>query len=253
MIGLYSANSASGGGFDPDSQAFFDRVTTAGGTLSTTEQDAVNTLVVQMKADGIWSKMKAIYPMVGASAAACAQNLKSSSFTGTFNGGWTFLSTGALPNGSTGYMETGINASSQLSINSAHLSSYNNTDPNNGMLLGNGALSCFLQYTAGKLYGGLANTSFINSPASQTSSFTMVNRPNSTTLKIIRNSTIILSSSISGSSYTSNNIEIGRYGSGFYQNSRYAFVSIGDGLTDTEASDFYDAVQAFNTTLSRQV
>jgi hypothetical protein len=26
---------------------------------------------------GIWTSMKAIYPMVGASAAACAQNLKS--------------------------------------------------------------------------------------------------------------------------------------------------------------------------------
>jgi hypothetical protein len=71
-------------GYDSDAQAFFDRVTTAGGSLSTTEQDAVNTLVVQMKADGIWTKMKAVYPMVGASAAACAQNLKSSSFTGSF-------------------------------------------------------------------------------------------------------------------------------------------------------------------------
>jgi hypothetical protein len=30
----------------------------------------VNTLVVQMKADGTWTSMKAIYPMVGASAAS---------------------------------------------------------------------------------------------------------------------------------------------------------------------------------------
>ena len=32
-----------------------------------------------------------------------------------------------------------------------------------------------------------------------------------------------------------------------------AFASIGEGLTDIEASDFYDAVQAFQTTLSRNV
>ena len=64
---------------DPDAAAFFARVTAAGGTLSATEQTAVNTLVVTMKADGTWTPMKAIYPMVGASAAACAQNLKSSS------------------------------------------------------------------------------------------------------------------------------------------------------------------------------
>ena len=62
------------GQFDPDAAAFFARVTAAGGTLSATEKTAVNTLVVQMKTDGIWTKMKAIYPMVGASSAAFAQN-----------------------------------------------------------------------------------------------------------------------------------------------------------------------------------
>lgn len=84
---------------DADAQAFFNRVSAAGGTLTATEQDAVNTLVFQMKAAGIWTGMKAIYPMVGSSAAACAQNLKSASFTGTFSSGWTFSSTGATPNG----------------------------------------------------------------------------------------------------------------------------------------------------------
>ena len=64
-------------GFDADAQAFFDRVTTAGGSLSATEKTAVNQLVLDMKSYSIWSKMKAIYPMVGASSAACAQNLKS--------------------------------------------------------------------------------------------------------------------------------------------------------------------------------
>jgi hypothetical protein len=32
-----------------------------------------------------------------------------------------------------------------------------------------------------------------------------------------------------------------------------AFASIGDGLTDTQATALYNAVQTFNTTLSRQV
>jgi hypothetical protein len=32
-------------GIDADAQAFFDRVTTAGGSLSTTEKTAINTLV----------------------------------------------------------------------------------------------------------------------------------------------------------------------------------------------------------------
>jgi S-DNA-T family DNA segregation ATPase FtsK/SpoIIIE len=38
-----------------------------------------------------------------------------------------------------------------------------------------------------------------------------------------------------------------------FSNYENAFASIGDGLTDTEASNFYTAVQAFQTTLGRQV
>ena len=39
----------------------------------------------------------------------------------------------------------------------------------------------------------------------------------------------------------------------YYSTKQCAFASIGDGLTDTEAANFYTAVNAFQTTLSRQV
>ena len=39
----------------------------------------------------------------------------------------------------------------------------------------------------------------------------------------------------------------------YYASKQYAFASIGDGLTDTEASNLYTRVQAFQTTLNRQV
>jgi hypothetical protein len=38
-----------------------------------------------------------------------------------------------------------------------------------------------------------------------------------------------------------------------YSTREYAFASIGDGLTDTQASNFYTAVQAFQVSLSRSV
>jgi len=112
--------------YETDAAAFFTRVTSAGGTLTTTEQQAVNSLVIQMKADGIWSAMKAIYPMVGASAAACAQNLKSSSFTGTFTSGWTFASTGVTGNGTSAYFNTTFNPNTQLTFTDSHMSLYKN-------------------------------------------------------------------------------------------------------------------------------
>ena len=117
--------------YDPDAQAFFNRVSSAEGTLSTTEKTAVNQLVLDMKSANIWTAMKAVYPMVGASAAACAQNLKSSSFTGTFTSGWTFASTGATPNGTSAYFNTTF-ASNLLSNGSTHMSYYSKTNQTSG-------------------------------------------------------------------------------------------------------------------------
>ena len=50
------ARTASGGGVDPDAQAFI----TAASITDPTQQAAINTLVVDLKGYNIWSKMKAI-------------------------------------------------------------------------------------------------------------------------------------------------------------------------------------------------
>jgi hypothetical protein len=113
---------------DPDAAAFFLRVSSAGGTLTATEKTSINNLVVSLKFNNLWLSMSAIYPMVGASAAACAQNLVSSSFTGSFSGGWTYASTGVTPNGTNAYMNTGLNCLSVLTSTNIHLSVYSRTD-----------------------------------------------------------------------------------------------------------------------------
>ena len=244
---------------DPDADAFFARVTTAGGTLSATEQSAITTLVKKMKADGIWSKMKAIYPMVGASAAACAQNLKSSSFTGSFTAtGWTFASTGATPNGTSAYMDTGLNANAQLNINSSHISYYArnlNTSTGFNVIMGIGSTTCYMQGSN----NSVINTQLAGFTASVIDTpigFLMGNKQNSTTQQTYKNN---LSSTSTGSttsfSSTSQNIIIGNYDTGgaFGTNSECAFSSIGDGFSNVEALALYNIVQNFNTTLSRQV
>jgi len=49
-----------GTSLDPDAAAFL----TAAGITDPTQQSAINTLVLSLKADGLWTKMKAIYPFV---------------------------------------------------------------------------------------------------------------------------------------------------------------------------------------------
>jgi hypothetical protein len=251
-------------GFDPDAQAFFDRVTAAGGTLSVTEKTAVDTLVKQMKLDGIWSLMKAIYPMVGASAAACAQNLKSSSFTGTFTSGWTFASTGATPNGSSAFMNTNVNMLNDLSQNNSHISVYSRTDiANTGSMIGvyNGSFSNSVMLYPnlfGSAYINMFSSGGSNQIGSQTNSlgFRAVTRVNSSEINffnLIAKTTLTITS-ITG---TNNVLYIGANnssGSAANHDTRQnAFTTIGDGLTDTQASNLYTAVQAFQTTLSRNV
>jgi hypothetical protein len=267
-IGLNIGNRVmGGGGFDVDAQAFFDRVTTAGGTLTTTEQNATNQLVLDMKSAGIWSSMKAIYPMVGASAAACAQNLKSSSFTGTFTSGWTFASTGVTPNGTSAYFDTAMNPSTNLTKTSHHISFYSRTQNTSGnawnIALGTSPdesnLSVYFAAVAQKGFlSGTYPASWTFSAVTNTLGLHIGSETSSTSSKLYQNSSLLTTNTNSNTTAFANyNYYIGAANKGTNADNfslhQCAFASIGDGLTDTQASDFYTAVQAFQTTLSRQV
>jgi hypothetical protein len=248
---------SSGGGFDPDAQAFFDRVTTAGGTLSTTEKNATNQLVLDMKTAGIWSSMKAIYPMVGASAAACAQNLKSSSFTGTFTSGWTFASNGATPNGTSAFMNSGLNASTNLSVTSLSFGGYTSSTAGatgyHGAYPPNFLIHSFKSYGITEFYTTTGSSILVSGG---TVGMVQANQLVLST-KIYTNSTIGASDIRTLPSLPNLNMYIGASNNGgtstFFDDHLISYYYYSDGLTDTQASDHYTAVQAFQTTLSRQV
>jgi hypothetical protein len=250
--------------FDADALAFFQRVSDATGTLSLTEKQAVNQLVLDLKANSLWTPMKAIYPMVGASAAACAQNLKSASFTGTFTSGWTFASTGVTPNGTSAYMNTAFTPSSSLSVDSVHGSLYLNTnnvgtgDPVDfGSFNLIGQALTLTQSSLGTLLFASRNLASVISTTQVTRlGFGITSKTSATLTTLYKNGTSVISGNSGGtlptySSYLGAlNLQGNFYGA---TNNRIAFHSLGDGLTSTQASNFYTAVQSFQTTLSRQV
>ena len=252
-----------GAGIDADALAFFARVTAAGGTLSATEKTAVNQLVLDMKTASIWTSMKAVYPMVGSSAAACAQNLTSSTFTGTFNGGWTFASTGVTPNGTNAYMDTNCNPVTQgYGINNQSFGGYVRTDLNNTLLAcvnypvqGNIA-NQLVQVSPDILYTGVSiEWSFYpGTPASK--SFYIASRVSGSQEKLYLNGVAIKTININSTIQPNANYELSRWNGDmitFFSTNEVAFAYIGGGLSDAQAANFYTAVQAFNTTLSRQV
>jgi hypothetical protein len=249
---------------DPDAQAFFDRVTAAGGTLSATEQTATNQLVLDMKAAGIWSAMRAVYPMVGASAAACAQNLKSSSFTGTFSSGWTFASTGATPNGTSAYCDTAFNINTQnANGQNISLGYYSGTiggsagtwysmggfgAADTGILIRWTANFAYLQSNLGTYNNGFSN--------SDTHGFYVSNRNTTDRMQEWKNGTKITDIANVPFAKTNVNLYLGaaNYGTpNFYDNKRCQFAFISDGLSDANQGNLYTAVQAMQVTLSRSV
>ena len=264
--GIYVGRSSTTS-FDPSTSAFISRVTSAGGTLSTLEQTAINQLVVDLKAYGLWDSMKAIYPMVGASAAACAQNLKSSSFTGTFTSGWTFASTGVTGNGTSTYMNTAFNPviESQLQ-NSTYLSIYvrNNTasgyDMGNSQDVGIAVKSTYLisRFPSNNLYLGIADQSYLTTLASLNSVGFWNGGTNGSSAQIFyKNGISIKTGTSTQSGFNSSNFYLGAVNAAgtalFSSNHEYAFSSISNGLTGTQAANFYTAVQAFQTSLSRAI
>jgi len=260
--GLIASQIAS---FDADAVAFFNRVTNDGGSLSATEKSAVNQLVLDLKANSLWTPMKAIYPMVGASAAACRQNLKSSSFTGTFTAtGWTFASTGVTGNGLSAYFDTTLTPSVSIaSQDSISISYYSRSNISTSVDFGAVSLTPTVIIQASTNDGG--DTYFrVNQASSQSNASNggsalknyIYNRTSSTTEAVFINTTkTSLSKTSSGN--VSQPIYLGSQNNNgvpqFYSNRQCAMFTIGDGLTDTQASNFYTAVQAFQTTLSRQV
>jgi hypothetical protein len=250
---------------DPDAQAFI----TAAAITDPTQQSAVNQLVVDLKGYGVWTKMKALYPFVGGTASQHKFNLKDPrdldvAFRLVFNGGWTHSSTGALSNGTNGYADTFLNPSISLSQNSTNLSYYSrtNTDGNTSEIGVKSASTVYslLQVKYSNAFIASINEfyNFSDNPSNTNGQgFYLGNRTASNIRNNWKNGTKIYTSSSTSQTLPSLKIYINAMNNagttGFYSNKECAFSSIGDGLTDTEAANFYTAVQAFQTTLGRSI
>jgi len=250
--------------YDPDAQAFF----TASGLTGATNLTAINNLVVALKGYGIWTKMKAIYPMIGGTAALHKWNLKDprdldAAFRLVFSGGMTHSSTGIAFGGVNGFANTFLTPSTNLTLNSTHLSYYSRTNVNLtqveiGCYDNTGAYTIIEARTANISYF-LTNTSTIAGVADTNSAaFYIGNRTATTVTNGFRNNVKIFNSAAFSTFRPVNNIYIGAANNAssiaqYFTTKECAFSSIGEGLSDTEAANFYTAVQAYNTTLSRQV
>jgi hypothetical protein len=93
---------------DPDAFRFIE----VANITDQTQITAVNNLTVALKSANLWTRMRAIYPAVGTTAFSQKYNLVNpSQYNLAFAGGWTYSSTGMLPNGTNAVAIPDINIS----------------------------------------------------------------------------------------------------------------------------------------------
>ena len=247
---------------DPDAQLF---ITATG--ITGTNATATNQLVIDLKAANIWTKMKAVYPMIGGTATSCKFNLKdardlNAAYRLTFFGGGTFSANGYQPNGTNAYADTFLIPSTALTLNSTHLSYYSRTNITTdiytiGSYDNTNSLTMYANY-AGNNYSDQYNgtNGRLLSATTRGDGLFIGNRTASNVHNAFRNTTKLGTSTVSTAlgSLPTFKILLAAIQSVFVNGAKQcAFASIGDGLTDAESLALYNAVQTFNTTLGRQV
>jgi len=213
--------------YDTDAQAYFTANTAI---TSDADKNAINTyLFVNAKSQGYYST------------------------------GWTHSSSGMTPNGTSAFADTYLIPSTNLTQDNAHLSFYSGTNSvgnhfdigaSGSPTTGTNSIVLYSRFT-GDVFAGRVNAQ-TNTQATNTNAqgFYITSRLVSNTQQIFKNGTKT-SSSVNSTGRSANSINIGRWnnpsGTLYYSNKQCRFSSIGEGLTDTEATNFTNNVNALMT------
>jgi hypothetical protein len=263
---ILSAGIIGASGFDEDAINFLN----AAGIEDTTQRYAINTAVRDLKNANIWGKLDAAYPIVGSTATTQKYNLRNPQDTDgahrlEFYGGITHSSNGFAGNGSNAYADTNY-STNLLNTGNSHICFYQrfNFTPSGGGDIDMGAFNEGTPgdgtFLAAQVVSGLTRGRMFRNAADYSQSdprgFFMITDNADT--RLFRNGVKLTTIANSGTTSAGNIFlsamnRIALPGAGYYTPGNYAWASIGDGLTDTQASDYYTIVQAYQTTLGRQV
>lgn len=263
---------------DPDAKAFLTAAAITDSTITT----AINNLVIGMKADNLWTKMKAVYPFVGGTASTHKFNLMNpldtnAAFRLVFSGGWTHSSTGAKPNGINAFADTFLIPT--VHLNYASLGYYSrtsaselNTTDANGIAIGvrsdnnstvNNAFNLRIKSNPSNnndfFYSRTGSGTNTSSRAVNSSGLGFfVGTLDASTGNLYRNGVSMSPSYLSLVRSTPNlSVYIGALnnkGTAFEFTLREsAFAHIGTELTNTDVTNLNTRVQAFELALSRNV
>jgi hypothetical protein len=251
-----------------EAETYMSAVISGGGTLDATMSGATRQLFNDIFVANLWDKLYGFYPLLGGnSSGGQAVNGKTPGTRNmTWNGGLTFSTNGVVSDGTTGYGDTNSSPNVISPVDDFHMSFYSRTNESNNFdefdmgVNESPRRSQLNSRSTGDVTTGAVNTSGAQGSFSNTDSrglFTITRR-SSTDTEFYRNS-----SSLGNSATASNtpipgiNIFVCRRNYPTLPENpttrQYAFFTLGNALSDSEVTDLYNAIQTFQTTLSRQV
>ena len=256
--------------FDPDAWSFIDVV----GLTVGSQTKAIDQLVRELKGHRLWDKIYALWPMVGGTATTHKWNLKDpqdtdAAFRIVWNGGWTHSSTGALPNGTTGYAATKLIPNNVLNTTDKMSFGYysrTSTGDSDEYVMGvsesgNKALALIVRRTTDLGYAFMDISGGTYAWASGTvtdgQGFFQATQ-NVTTINQYRNTTNFTSTRTAGSdTFSTYEMYLGAINNtgtaGQYTNKQCAAAYVAEYLTATEINNFEAAMDNYQTALSRNV
>lgn len=246
-------------GYDPDAQAFFNALAGGGDILTTPQMNAVNQLVLDIKATGVWSNFMALYPIVGGTATAHSWNLINPAlYQATFAGSPTQSATGVQFNGTSQWADTGIDNASTPQDDYC-LEFYSRTDSHlNELDMGTyaGGSGYFLVSYSNVYYYGLHGPQ-VGTGAQyypDTRGLNTIQRTNSTNVDSYQNGALLLAGSSTSFTPPAGAVWFGGCSSPTLLSAKeFALAAIRTSMSSTDLATYYTAVQNYQTALGRQV
>lgn len=258
------------GSCDADAQTFI----TAAGITDPTQIAALCQLVVDLKAGGVWNDLNALYPFVGGTATTHSYNLKNPVlYQIAWFGGVTHNTNGATFNGINSYGNTGYNESLIETSSNTHRSVYDRSTladsrcqigvangPYNGSYQRNYIYTNYSSNYYMDCYDNLDNYGRLTGANGGSNAFWLHSRTSSASgaMKAYKNGVFLKQSTqtVYGIQPTlvtyigALNLNGSLHEPTFHN---LASASMGNGLSASQITAYYTALQTFQTTLGRQV
>ncbi|MEO8648911.1 MAG: fibronectin type III domain-containing protein [Acidobacteriota bacterium] len=257
--------------YDDDAEAFF----VAASITDSTEKAAIDAFVDSLKAASIWTKMQAIYPCVGSSAAQHKFNLKDprdldAAFRLEFAGTITHASTGMTGDGSTGEADTNYAGATSGANNNSHISVYVRSNSAAASMTEisaydagserSWAIACRSTFpSSGRCrfdnynYIAASGADSIDFASTDARGFWINNRVSAGEFNAWKDGTKLGSGTTTSFTLPTGTLKLFTNGAAAtFSDREICFASIGVGLTDIEAGAFSTAVENLQAALARE-